>query len=150
MKLDPTSPYFFEQVGRVLDLATAANTTVVLSVDPACLLDDTGRARLRTLLTEGSWRGGVLVPVDSEDQAAAATVTQHQDLVHLTADQQQRIAVRTVLGASDEVRVALVALIDDIAARIVKQGEVQRLSPDNPGPARRPTITNAVLPPPPA
>ncbi|HEX2826296.1 MAG TPA: toll/interleukin-1 receptor domain-containing protein [Burkholderiales bacterium] len=128
----------FDEVCRALKAETQANTTLLLVAEPACLEQETGRTLLRRLLAEPDWRGGVLLaaPVTPAQRAAVA------ELARLTADQQQRIVVRTEDDGGSSLAQTALGLLDDVAARIVKHGEVQRPAPGTDGPDVRPTITN--------
>lgn len=140
--LDPNDAGFLERARNLLESASAVNTSVILFVHPECLAVAGARHALESLLATGNWRGGVMVPLDAADQPAIDVVMSAQTFFQLSLDQQQRIAMRTVTGSSEDFRAAMASLLDEVLARIVKHGDIRRDSPDNDGPTKRPSITN--------
>ncbi|HVQ12466.1 MAG TPA: hypothetical protein VMS40_02705, partial [Vicinamibacterales bacterium] len=129
--LDPNDAGFLERARHLVEAASAVNTNVILFVYPQCLAVARTRHVLETLFATGNWTGGVMLPADAAES------------FELSLEEQQRIAVRRATGASADLRVAVASLLDEVLARIVKHGNIQRDTPDNDGPTRRPSITNA-------
>jgi hypothetical protein len=140
--LDPADSDFLAQTQEMLAAATATNTMAAVFLDPFCLRDKVVPDRLRALLVEGTWRGGLLLPVGSSDPEALSLAEQHRHLFDLPLDEQQRIVIRWAYGSATDFRVAVLGVLDDILARIIKHGEPHQRIPNNPGPETIPRITN--------
>jgi TIR domain len=139
--LDPSETEFLQQAKNTLSAATALNTTTVLLVDPDCLEQARVQEALINLL-EGSWRGGFLLPVTASDYDSLQRVESFCARLKLSDEQQDRIVFRRVVGSAGDFRSAMISIVDDVVGRIIKQAEVQRGSPDNSGPEKKPAISN--------
>jgi hypothetical protein len=140
--LDPAGPGFLSRLQVMLTAATRTNTLAVLILDPFCLAESEIRDRLSRLVVQGTWRGGFLIPADSSDEEALRLTTQHKDIFEISSDHEQQVVVCQAAGSVYDFRVAVLSVLDEILARIVKHGEIQQTFPDNAGPVTRPQITN--------
>jgi TIR domain len=140
--LDPTDPDFLIQVQEILSAATATNTIAIVLLDPLCLGNEVVRDKVEGLIREGTWRGGVVIPIGSFNAEALSITEQFRDVLEVPPEHQQRIVIRRSSGSVVDFRIALLSVLDGILARIVKHGEVHQKIPDNPGPKTKPSITN--------
>jgi hypothetical protein len=140
--VDAANPYFLSHMEKILVTASTKNSIAVVLLDPACLLKEPMRDGLKGLIAEGTWRGGFLIPSGSLDTEDKLNTEEYRRLLDVQPEHQQRIVIRRTSGSMAEFRSALLSVLDDILARIIKNGELQQEIPDNAGPEKIPRITN--------
>lgn len=140
--LNPRSPLFVSEASGLLANATAANNMPILFVDPRCLLDEPTLSTLVHIVGGAQWRGGVLIPVQAQDQQQVAAVERLHSRCRATVDTDSKVVIRTAADSSGEFKTKLLMMLDEIAALVIKHGQVQRPSPENSGPDRKPSIVN--------
>lgn len=133
---DPSAADFAASILAALGHATEHRVLPILLIDPEALARPNSRAAIVSLLRH-PWRGGVIVPLDASGHPSARL-----DDFELTPNEREWIVVRPTQGGVAEFRTAVVSVADEILARIVKHGSVERPTPDTDGPAVRPRITN--------
>jgi len=144
--LDPAGPGFPSRLQVMLTAATRTNTLAVLILDPFCLAETEIRDRVSRLVVQDTWRGGLLIPVDSSNAEALRLTAQHKHILEISTGHEQQVVVRRAAGSIGDFRIALLSILDDILARIVKHGEIYQTFPDNAGPQTKPQITNVHTP----
>jgi TIR domain len=137
---DPRAQNFIADVSSVLAQATTNQCRPILFVHPECLAREEWRAALAELL-KASWRGGVVVPAADKD--SIALVEKFGAQLQPSKATEDSIVVRTVIGAQDAFRTAVISVIDEVLARIVNQGKVHQNVPGTQGRAALPRIANA-------
>jgi hypothetical protein len=90
------------------------------------------------------WRGGLVVPVGASDQRSIRLMESIKSDFELTPNEREWIVIRVAQGGVAEFRTAVISVADDILARIVKHGSVERSTSATIGPSVRPRITNTL------
>ena len=142
IRIDPSEEDFLSNASSVLTDATAKYVRPILFVDPACFAREKWRTGLIALLRR-DWRGALLVPVDNSDSESTRLVESFRLDLQLSPNERERIVIR-ISRSITEFRTAVISVVDEILARIVKDGIVQRSQPENDGPNTRPRITNVL------
>jgi hypothetical protein len=144
LTFDPSAGDFVTALFAALNDATEKRVLPILLVDPSALARPEWRAAITSLLRR-QWRGGVVVPVDASDKPSAHLMESIKGDLELTPNEREWIVVRVAQGGVAELRTALISVADDILARIVMHGSVERHPPATFGPVPlsvRPRISN--------
>jgi hypothetical protein len=142
---DPNAADFVAALLAALMDATDKRVLPILFVAPETL----GRPEWRTAvvsLLRHQWRGGVVVPVDASDQASIHLIESIKSDFEMTPNEREWIVVRIAQGGVAEFRTGVMSVADDILARIVKHGSVERGPTATVGPSVRPRIANTLDP----
>ena len=95
-------------------------------------------------LLRRQWRGGLVVPVGAADQRSIRLMESIKSDFEITPNEREWIVVRVAEGGVAEFRTAVTSVADDILARIVKHGSVERSTSATIGPSVRPRIANTL------
>jgi hypothetical protein len=139
---DPNAADFVAALLAALMDATGKRVLPILFVAPETL----GRPEWRTAvvsLLRHPWRGGIVVPVDAADQASISLVESIQSDFDMTPNEREWIVIKVAKGVA-EFRTGVISVADDILARIVKHGSVERSTRATIGPSTRPRIANTL------
>jgi hypothetical protein len=90
------------------------------------------------------WRGGIVVPVDASDQPSIRLMESIKADFAMTPNEREWVVTKTAQGGVVDFRTAVISVADDILARIVKHGSVERSTPATDGPSVRPRIANTL------
>jgi len=90
------------------------------------------------------WRGGIVVPLDASDQQSIRLIESIKPDFEMTPNEREWIVVRVAQGGVAEFRTAVISVADDILARVVKHGSVERSTPATVGPSVPPRIVNTL------
>jgi hypothetical protein len=141
---DPSAGDFVTALLAALIDATEKRVLPIVLVDPKALARPEWLAAVASLLRH-PWRGGVVVPVDASDVCSPHGGIKAD--LELTPNEREWIVVRVAQGGVAELRTALISVADDILARIVMHGSVERHPPATVGPvplSARPRIANTL------
>ena len=123
--------------------ATEKRVLPILLVDPKALGRPEWRAAVASLFRH-PWRGGIVVPVDASDQPSIHLMESIKADFEPTSNEREWVVVRVAQGGVVEFRTAVISMADDILARIVEHGSVERSTPATLGPSVRPRIANTL------
>jgi hypothetical protein len=140
---DPSAEHFSDRLGQVLKQATRDQLISILVVDPGCLAQVACQKALLSLVSLG-WRGGLLIPIDKSDDAAAQLIAAFLPELERARDATEPIMLRVARGTIEEFHTAGVSVAADMLAHIVGLGVARRPAPENDGPDTRPRIANTV------
>jgi hypothetical protein len=142
-QFDPGAVDFIPEILSSLADATKQCVRPILFVDPKCLAREEWRTAVVSLLRY-EWRGGIIIPVDSSDKTSVRLVDQAQSEFQTSPNEREWIIVRISKGRVTEFRTAVISVVDEILARIVEHGAVQRNYPAESGPSTLPRIANTL------
>ena len=140
---DPSAADFVTTLLAALMNATDKRVLPILFVAPETLGRPEWRMAVVSLLRR-QWRGGLVVLVDASDQRSIRLMESIKSDFEMTPNEREWIVVRVALGGVAEFRTAVISVADDILARIVKHGSVERSTSATIGPSVRPRITNTL------
>jgi TIR domain len=140
---DPSNADFGPALLTALMDATEKRVLPILLVDPEALSGPEWRTKMVSLLRR-PWRGGVVVPVDGSDQQSVRLMEGIKSDFEMTPNEREWIVFRIARGGVAEFRTGVISVADDILARIVKHGSVERSAPSTIGPSVRPRIANTL------
>jgi hypothetical protein len=140
---DPSAGDFVTALLAALMDATEKRVLPILLVAPNALARPEWRAAMASLLHH-PWRGGIVVPLDASDQPSIRLIDSIKSDFEMTPNEREWIVVRVALGGVAEFRTAVISVADDILARIVKHGSVERSTPATVGPSVPPRIVNTL------
>ena len=140
---DPSTADFVTALLAALTDATEKRVLPILLVAPETLGRPEWRAAVVSLLRH-PWRGGIVVPVAASDQLSIRLVQGIKSDFEMTPNEREWIVVRVAQGGVAEFRTGVISVADDVLARIVKHGSVERSTPATIGPSARPRIANTL------
>jgi hypothetical protein len=138
---NPSAGDFVTGLLAALTDATEKRVLPILLVDPKALASRESRNAVASLLRR-AWRGGIVVPVDASDQPSIRLMESIKADFEMTPNEREWVVVRVAQGGVAEFRTAVISVADDILARIVRHGSVERSTPATVGPSAPPRITN--------
>jgi hypothetical protein len=140
---DPSAGDFVTALLAVLIDATEERVLPILFVAPTTLARPAWRAAVVSLLHH-PWRGGIVVPLDASDQPSIRLIESIRPEFEMTPNEREWVVVRVAQGGVAEFRTAVISVADEILARIVNHGSVERSAPATVGPSVRPRIANTL------
>ena len=140
---DPSAGDFVTALLAALMDATEKRVLPILLVDPKALARPEWRAAVASLLRH-PWRGGIVVPVDASDQPSIRLMESIKADFEMTPNERECVVVRVGQGGVAEFRTVVISVADDILARIVMHGSVERRTPATVGPSAPPRIANTL------
>src|SRR5258706_11025584 len=121
-----------------------SNPLAVLLV-PQSYLGDAGRLdALLKQINDQKWRGGCFILPAGSASATKGVIDQARQTTKAFEVTHEDVLVREMTRTAAEFRREFGSLINEVLARVAKAGKIQRPSPDNEGPDKRPLMTNAV------
>ena len=140
---DPSAADFVTTLLAALMNATDKRVLPILFVALETLARPEWRTAVVSLLRR-QWRGGLVVPVGASDQRSIRLMESIKSDFEITPNEREWIVVKVAEGGVTEFRTAVISVGDDILARIVKHGSVERSTSATIGPSVRPRIANTL------